>query len=240
MNPGFIITSALNTRFGVYSANQRLVQTLDTIASIKTRSPIGHITFVEMGGLPLLDEQRDILQQFVDVLIDFSKDESVIQIYNSTNNWDIVKNSTEIQVFGQTLQMILDNQKEYAGIDRFFKLSGRYVLNEDFKIKDYNKAKYKDKIVFAKRRNSQFDPKVTGGVVNQYMSRCWSFPASEITNIDKMFTGMQLCMLDILRKGGYIDIEHLLFLYTDPTKVLEVDKIGVQGLLGPNGILVRD
>lgn len=237
MKSGFIITSAINTKFGTFNTTQRLSQTLGTIASIKTRCPTSHITLVEMGGLPLLDEQRDILQQFVDVLIDFSKDKSVVQIYNSTNNWDIVKNFTEIQIFGQTLKIIAGHEA-YKDIDRFFKVSGRYLLNNDFKIKDY--VKRKDKIVFAKRRISQFDPKITGGVANQYMSRCWSFPAAEITNIEKMFTAMQLCMIDILQKGGYIDIEHLLFLYTDPTKVLEISPIGVQGLLGPNGVLVRD
>jgi hypothetical protein len=238
MKYGFIITSAINTRFGVYKTDDRLQQTLDTIKSIRNRCDNCTITLIEMAGLPLQNEQRDILQSLVNVLIDFTDDETVKQIYKN-DNWDIVKNLTEISVFGQTLKMIAGHEA-YKGIDRFFKVSGRYLLNNDFKIKDYASAKCKDKIVFAKRRNSQFDPKVTGGVVNQYMSRTWSFPAVEIVNIQKMFTGMQLCMLDILQKGGYIDIEHLLFLYTDPTKVLEVDKMGVQGLLGPNGTLVRD
>jgi len=241
MKAGFIVTSALNTKFGIYSADQRLVQTLDTIASIKTRCPESHITFVEMGGLPLSNEQRDIIQQFVNVLIDFSKEEAVQKLYHSTDNWDVVKNLNEITLFGQALQMILDNPKEYADVDRFFKLSGRYVLNEDFKIADYSKVEYKDKIVFAKRRKSQFDPKITGGVSEQFMSRCWSFPATDVEKIQKAFVAMRLCQIDILQKGGYLDIEHLLFLYlAEELNILEVPTIGVQGLLGPNGILVKD
>jgi len=192
-----------------------------------------------MGGLPLSNEQRDIIQQFVNVLIDFSKEEAVQKLYHSTDNWDVVKNLTEITCFGQVLQMILDNKKEYEGVDRFFKLSGRYVLNDDFKISDYDNRK--DKIVFAGRRKSQFDPKLTGGVAEQFMSRCWSFPASEIEKIQKAYTAMRLCQVDILQKGGYLDIEHLLFLYlAAELNILEVEKIGVQGLLGPNGILVKD
>lgn len=238
MKSGFLVTSALNTRFGVYKSAERLQQTIDTISSIKARCPTAHITLLEMAGLPLQDEQRDKLQPLVNVLIDFTDDETVKQIYKN-DNWDIVKNLTEISCFGQTLKMI-SGHEAYKGIDRFFKVSGRYLLNEDFKTKDYVTGKRKNKIVFSTRRISQFDPKLTGGVVQQYMSRCWSFPTSEIINISKMFEAMQLCMLDILQKGGYIDIEHLLFLYTDPGKVLEVKTIGVQGLLGPTGILVRD
>lgn len=240
MKPGFLVTSALNTKFGVHKTNQRMSQTLDSILSIKEHCPDAHITIMEMAGEPLQKEQAEVLNQFVDVLIDFSKDAEVQQLYNSTENWDIVKNLNEITCFSQTLHMILNNPNEYAGIDRFFKLSGRYTLNEDFKIKDYSKAKYKDKIVFAKRRNSQFDPKITGGVATQFMSRCWSFPAAEVEKIQKAFVAMRLCMIDILQKGGYLDIEHLLMLYIEPLNILEVEKIGVQGLLGPNRQAVRD
>ena len=72
------------------------------------------------------------------------------------------------------------------------------------------------------------------------MSRCWSFPAKDVEKIQKAFVAMRLCMLDILQKGGYLDIEHLLMLYLEPLNILEVKTIGVQGLLGPNGIEVRD
>lgn len=241
MKSGFILTSALNTRFGVHKTNARMNQTLDTILSIKERAPDAHITFLEMAGESLQKEQSDILTSFTNMVLDFSKDEAVKQIYNSTNNWDVVKNLTEITCFGQALQIILDNPQEYANIDRFFKLSGRYTLNENFNIADYSKSEYADKIVFAKRKNSQFDPQTTGGVAQQFMSRCWSFPAEDVEKIQKVFVAMRLCMLDIMQKGGYLDIEHLLFLYLGlDINILEVETIGVQGLLGPNGIAVRD
>jgi len=240
MKPGFIITSALNTKFGVHKTGARMNQTLDTIASIKEHCPNANITFLEMAGEPLHFEQSEIIQQFVDTLINFTNDIAVKEIYKN-DNWDIVKNLTEITCFAQTLQMIQDNPAAYVGVDRFFKISGRYVLNEDFKIADYDAPERKDKIVFAQRRNSQFDTKVTGGVAQQFMSRCWSFPAKDVAKIQKTFVAMRLCMLDILQKGGYLDIEHLLFLYLgSEINILEVEKIGVQGLLGPNGVLVRD
>jgi hypothetical protein len=236
---GFIVTSALNTRFGVYTTEQRLEQTIDTIASIEERCPNATIILVEMAGIPLTDEQRDILQPLVTDIFDFTHEKPVIDIYNSTDNWDIVKNLTEITCFGYSLGMIA-SYDAYKDVDRWFKVSGRYLLNSDFKIEQYSKPEYDGKIVFVNKRVSQFDPKITKGAKYQFMSRCWSFPAKDIRSIQFMFNSMQASMLGILSKGGYLDIEHLLYQYTDPGKVLEVNTVGVQGLLGPNGILVKD
>lgn len=234
MRAAFIVTSATNTRFGVFNAEDRLVQTIDTILSIKQRCPSAYIVLIEMAGIPLQDHQKETLQSHVNLLIDYSGDALVQKIYENPN-WDIVKSSTELMCFGEALIVM---KKHVDSFDRIFKVSGRYLLNEDFNIADY--ASYPDKIVFAKRKQSQFPPEVTGGVSEQYMSRCWSFPAKDLDKIAKMFKAMRRAMFCIVGDHGYLDIEHLLFLYTNPADVVEVDKIGVQGLLGPNGTLVRD
>jgi hypothetical protein len=228
----------VNTRFGVHDTATRLQQTIDTIKSIKARDPNGMVVLIEMAGIELADDQRDILQAHTDMLIDFTHEQFVKDIYKS-DNWDIVKNLTEISCFGLALSTIAHYDK-FVDIDRYFKVSGRYLLNADFIIADYATAKYKNKIVFSKVRSSQFDPKITGGVTKQFMSRCWSFPAKDIMNVYEMYKAMRETMLLRLSKGGYIDIEHLLYLYSAPFDILEVDKIGVQGLLGPNGIEVKD
>jgi hypothetical protein len=236
MKFGFLVTSAINTKFGVYSADERLNQTIATILSIRARCANAHITLIEMAGLPLQQSQRNILNQHINVLVDFTTTPEVQEIYKS-DNWDIVKSATEMMCFQAVLDLAKTNL-EYADIDRFVKVSGRYTLTTDFDILDY--VDLQDKIVFAKRKLSQFPPAVTGGVTQQYMSRCWSFPAAMLDEISKQYIAMRLCMYDIVNKGGYIDIEHLLFLYTDAAKIHEVEAIGVQGLLGPNGILVKD
>jgi hypothetical protein len=230
----FIVTSAINTRFGVFSADDRIKQTIDTINSIKARCPEAYVIMVEMAGVPITAEQKALIQPSVNLFLDFSTDPVVQQIYKNPN-WDVVKSSTELMCFGEALNVIVSYVKD---IDRIFKVSGRYLLNEDFNIYDY--ADKQDKIVFAKRKQSQFPAEVTGGVKEQYMSRCWSFPAAELEGIAKMFVAMRKCMFTIVKDGGYIDIEHLLFLYSNPAKVIEVNTVGVQGLLGPNGTLVRD
>lgn len=234
MKAAFIVTSATNTRFGVFSADERIKQTIDTINSIKARCPLAYIVLVEMAGVPITDEQKAVLQPNVNLFLDYSSDPLVQQIYKNPN-WDVVKSSTELMCFGEALAVI---EPYVKGFDRIFKVSGRYLLNTDFNIYDY--ADKQDKIVFAKRKKSQFPAEVTGGVAEQYMSRCWSFPVAELENITKMFQAMRKCMATIVKDGGYIDIEHLLFLYSNAAKVVELNTVGVQGLLGPNGTLVRD
>jgi hypothetical protein len=51
---------------------------------------------------------------------------------------------------------------------------------------------------------------------------------------------MTRAFVETARLGGYLDIEHLLYLYIDPAKIVEADVIGVEGLLGPNGVRVSD
>lgn len=234
MKPAFIVTSAINTKFGVFSSEERLAQTLDTIKSIRIRVPDPVIFLVEMSAVPLTKEQKDILQASVDAVVDCSADGTVQEIYKS-DNWDIVKNLTEILCFGETLPLI----EQYVGnCDRIFKVSGRYLLNENFLTNAYDA--YPDKIVFARRRTSQFSPLTTGGATEQYMSRCWSFPTSELRNVTEMFKEMRTSMVDRVQAGGYIDIEHLLFQKVDPTRVVELDTIGVEGNIGPNGNFVKD
>ena len=131
MKPLFILTSALNTKFGVHSNEQRLVQTLDSIASIRKYCPNAKIALVEMAGMPPTQEQIDVLTAKVDYYRNHSKDPDVIGIFNSTENWDIVKNTTEVMVFANVLSELV----EEGVLDRFtriFKMSGRYQLNDAF------------------------------------------------------------------------------------------------------------
>lgn len=236
MKLGFVVTSAINTRFGVFKTEERIQQTIDTIASIRARVPDAVIALLEMAGESLTAEQQEVLQPHVDILINFSNDVMVKEIYKNPN-WDVVKSSTEMMCFESAIRILHTNHL-FDDVTRVVKVSGRYLLNEDFNPVDYEDVA--DKIVFAAKRDSQFTASVTGGVSKQFMSRCWSFPRSMIEEIANTFHAMQLCMRTIVQNGGYLDIEHLLFLYISANKLVEFDKIGVQGLLGPNGVLVRD
>jgi len=238
MQPAFLITSAINTKFGVFNTEQRIQQTINTIDSIKARVPNAWIYLVEMAGIPLQPAQQELIQPHVKSVIDFSKDPVVQEIYKN-ENWDIVKNFTEMYCFRYALAA-LQKMESTKDIDRIFKMSGRYLLNDNFKISKYLQPGLDRKIVVAMTRKSQFPKEVTGGLDRQYMSRCWSFDATLIAEIELVYGQMLAFMDQRLRAGGYVDIEHCLYKFLPTEKVIEEEVIGVQGLLGPNGTLVKD
>lgn len=231
----FMITSAVNTKFGVYDNDTRLKQTQETIASIRRYIPDARIVLVESGAIPLTQQQEHVLRDDVDELISFSDDEDVQAIYLS-DNWDIVKNSTEVMCFRRALEHCLDNSI-FKGVGRVHKMSGRYRLNNNFDPAQY--VLYPNSIIVTQKRASHFPPGVTG-VDFQYMSRLWSWPKSMTREIIEMYdTGLDY-MASRLSTGGYCDIEHMLYKLLPAQHVIELSKIGLEGNIGPNGAAVDD
>jgi len=229
----FVMTSAVNSKFGVYSPAARLQQTLTTITSIKSYIPDAKIIVMECTGTPLTDSQSDLLEERSDLLIDFSDDAEVQAIYNSTDNWDVVKNSTEILCFGKTLRLCLEDG-DFDGCDRIHKMSGRYVLNSQFYPTIPLYEQHTDRIIIGEKYKSQFPPGVTG-VDLQYMARLWSWPADITERIIKVYEDSLYYMADRVKQGGYADIEHVLYKFLPADLVTEIPVLGVEGSIAPNG-----
>jgi hypothetical protein len=232
----FMITSAINTKFGVFSAEQRLQQTKDTINSIAGRVAGVKIYLIEMSAIPLTQEQRSELALLVDDIIDFDDNQDVKDIFNGSENWDWVKNATEVMCFKQAIEQ-LQEQGEFAGIDRIHKISGRYVLSDDFDLTVFDKNT--DRIIVKQQMTSQFPYEVT--LVNrQYMSRLWSWPTSLTEEVIKVYEDGFVYIAERIAAGGYCDIEHMLYKFLPQQHVHEVAKTGVSGNIGPNGQRIDD
>ena len=229
----FVMTSAVNSKFGVYSPAARLQQTLTTITSIKSYIPDAKIIVMECTGTPLTDSQSDLLEERSDLLIDYSEDAEVQAIYNSTDNWDIVKNSTEILCFGKTLRLCLEDG-DFDGCDRIHKMSGRYVLKSQFAPTMPLYEQHADRIIIGEKYKSQFPPGVTG-IDLQYMARLWSWPADITERIIKVYEDSLYYMADRVKQGGYADIEHVLYKFLPADLVTEIPVLGVEGSIAPNG-----
>jgi hypothetical protein len=239
IRPVFIITSAVNTKFGVFSSQQRLEQTLATIASVKAQAPSARIFLLEMAGISLSPEQADTLSAQVESLLDFTKDPDVVGLYNSTDNWDVVKNVTEVMCFSKALKRLHSDAIKFENADRIFKLSGRYTLNGKFDLSWYDNYRVQEQIIVGSSRSSQFAFNITQ-VERQYMSRLWSWPTKLTDEIISVYDRTLAYMGERLSQGGYVDIEHALYKFLDPNKVTEKQEIGVEGNIGPNGVAVRD
>ena len=232
----YLVTSAINTKFGVFDSNARFLQTLDTIKSIRAVDSNSLVVLIEMAALPLTNLQRDVLKSITDYQVDFTGNSFVVSLYNSTGNWDVVKNVTETTCFKQALVHLFTDGALKEKINRVFKVSGRYLLTPSFD----PLLHLGDNFVFAKKRKSQFAPEVTDGCDYQYMSRCWSFPAARAEEVILAYEAFALFMHERLSLGGYVDLEHCLYKYLFNRGVTELDKIGVAGFIGPNGTKVED
>lgn len=238
INHCFIVTSAVNTRFGIYSAAQRLQQTIGTIESIRQRIPSAKIVVVEMSGVPLTDEQVSRLTDSADILLDYTDEPEVQRRYSSTDNWDIVKNGTEIMVFGAAIKL-LHSDGEFDSIDRIHKVSGRYCLNDQFDPASYEQPAVLPKIVVSARRKSQFSAELTAQR-EQYMSRLWSWPSALVNEIIEFYDAALIEFEQVVGQNLYIDIEHLLCKLLPADSIYEFQHIGVEGTIGPNGAPVKD
>ncbi len=239
MQAAFIITSALVTGHGVFTPEQRLAQSLQTLASVQAHAPHARIVWVEMAAHPLpVDFKRALLAQ-VHYLIDYQADPFVQAIYRDSPSADVVKNLTEMHCFAAAVA-----QAQQAGwladVQRVFKLSGRYQLAPPFDLAWYARPEVAGRCVFRQALPSQFPPELTGGAAWQYMSRLWSFDARTADQVPARFAHMRQAMLARLQAGGYIDIEHLLHAHTPADQCLGLPRIGVVGPLGPTGQLVAD
>lgn len=235
MKHAFIISSALKTRFGSYDQDQRLLQTYRTLKSVYDRIPDAKVILVESSGEKVESETIQHLGTLVHCLIDYSGLEVVNKIYHSTPNWDIVKTVCEMVCYNLAYQR-LEEMKFLDDVDRIHKLSGRYVLNDNFDRTVYEK--YPDKIVVCEKVKTPF-----GDLVNipyQYMSRLWSWPKELHPTVVNFYNKGLVELRERVSDGRFADIEHLMYMLLPQEHLQEVPTVGVEGYIGGNRKFVRD
>ena len=129
IKPLVLVTSAVETRFGIYTADQRLEMTLGTLRNLRERMPNCVIAISEVSGGGLQTKYEEALLEECDYYFDWTQDPEVKHIYTNPGwfqNWDVVKNLTELTTFPKVLKGIADQGiLEEHEITRCFKMSGR-------------------------------------------------------------------------------------------------------------------
>mgnify|MGYP003352513076 FL=1 len=214
IKPLVLVTSAIETRFGIYTADQRLDMTLGTLRNLRERMPGCVIALSEVSGGGLQSKYEEALLEECDYYFDWTQESNTRFIYANPvwfDNWDIVKNLTELTTFPKVLQGITDQGIiEEHGITRCFKMSGRYQLNDKFDLAQYESPEWCDRVIIGKRHPSQFPYEVTL-LREQYMCRLLSWPAERHADMTKWYGIGRDYMISRLNAGGYSDIEHCLF-----------------------------
>ena len=136
----FIVTSVLepvDTQFSygkkrsVYTRKERLNQLLKSLSSIKENCPNVFIAVIEASELE--EAEIEYINHYSDLLL--FADVSTCKIVN-----DIYKGAGECALLYDILSKIKNKYNYIRGIKSIFKLSGRYYLDEEFKIERYNKS----------------------------------------------------------------------------------------------------
>jgi hypothetical protein len=114
----------------IYSKQERVAQTINTIYSIRKHIPDSHIVLLDNSVFNILEQ--NILEQLVDTFINITDNKAV----------NYFTDVFEYKAFGeisQTLQFFeLFLKADYSKIKNFFKITGRYELNEEFDYDQYD------------------------------------------------------------------------------------------------------
>lgn len=240
-----LLTSAVYTNYGIYKPQERIQQTLDTAKSAKKYIPGAVIILVDNSKV---DVQNDTSAEFeelidlVDYYIDNSDDEDIKYFHNNVANYDIGKNVMEAMGMMKALTYInsdADMMKVVADADRIFKLSGRYQVTDKFDIAKFDNANTKDKYVFKKAQPSWINTQDTG-VTTLLQTRLWSFTPGLFTATIELYKNIIETMVQLVNESKYIDNEHAMAKFIPKDRLVELETVGLQGNIAPNGMMIID
>jgi hypothetical protein len=240
-----LITSAVYSNYGIYTPAQRIQQTLDTALSARKYVPDATIILIDNSKV---DVQQDESPEFtalldaVDYYIDNSDDADIQHFHNNVQNYDIGKNAMECLGMFKALSFIASNEElmnEIVTSERIFKLSGRYVLTDAFDINAFANSKTKNKYVFKKAQPSWI-PKEDTGVTTLLQTRLYSFTPSLFADTVELFKQIIDNMFATFNQQKYIDVEHSMAKFIPADKLVELEVVGLQGNIAPNGMMIID
>jgi hypothetical protein len=220
----FVVTSCLVPAIGVFSPDERLKQTLETIDSIRKKAPDSFIVLSDVS-VERLTEKYDELISKVDLFLNLAGVDFLLHL---TKNG--MKSQGECAMMHVVLDYLQKNTEVLEGIDRIFKITGRIQLDDDFNLDEYTGLN--GKYVFKKRVPTWMSEHIYGaihvGATHVFDTRLWS-----------MCTTLVQTHMDVLQNVfpllGPIDLEHAYFATVDKELVVEFDRVHCKGQVASTG-----
>lgn len=240
-----LVTSAVYTNYGIYNPEQRIQQTLDTVKSAKKYIPNATVVLIDNSTTDVQDDNSDVFNELIDTVdyyIDNSDDADIQYFHKNVQNYDIGKNAMEALGIFKALNHIsqdADLMNEVTSASRIFKLSGRYQVTDKFDIAKFDNADTAGKYVF-KRAQPSWIPSADTGVATLYQTRLYSFTPDLFIDTIKLFEAIINNMFSTFNQQKYIDNEHSMSKFLPKDKLVELDVVGLQGNIAPNGMMVID
>ena len=240
-----LLTSAVYSNYGIYKPAERIQQTLETAKSAKKYIPGAVIILVDNSKVDVQNDTSDEFEELIDLVdyyIDNSDDDDIKYFHNNVTNYDIGKNAMEAMGMLKALNYIAGDQDLIAEVkesDRLFKLSGRYQVTDKFDINKFDNADTKGKYVFKKAQPSWINPADTG-TNTLLQTRLWSFTPDLFNDTVKLYSDIIATMIPLFNQGKYIDNEHAMAKFIPKDKLVELETVGLQGNIAPNGMMIID
>lgn len=223
----FIVTSALNTDMGEIKREERLLQTVQGLKSLREKVPDSIVLFVDGSPHKIEEEKIKTISDYVDFVADFSTDEMI-----NTFAVNHRKSEAESALIMKTL-MLLKQEPTLSGVmqsvNRVFKLSGRTDLLDSF---DINEHEHFGKYVFKKRIPTWLTDARKEFATHLLITRMYSLCPSLID--DYMNTLRENISLTMKTR---IDTEHAHFCNIKPNLLVELDQIHCQGTVATTNTL---
>jgi hypothetical protein len=219
----FIITSSIKPVMGVFNAEQRMNQTIETLQNVRQRLPESIIVFADCSVFPLTDQEKSILAPMCNIFMDLSSE---------PNTYNLSKNGMKSHAENAMLFSVLMNLKNHPqlaqllpNVRRIFKLSARSILDKEFDISHYENLF--GKFVFKKRISSWMN-NCKPGEDHLYITRMFSFCPSLIDTYLAVIQN-NMALLD------HLDTEHAHFVNIPQKYTVEFDTIYCTGILAGTG-----
>jgi hypothetical protein len=250
----FLVGSALKhfqeSEFSAFTEQQRFEQTLETIKCVREKVPTSYIILFECSYTSISEEHKDILREQCDLFLDFS-DEPVLQaIYQN------IEKRPELITYGKSLLetrgllntlYYIKRHNLFSDSQRVFKLTGRYLLNEYFDIKDYESKFLEERYVIKKyeylsQEADNFDDKELEnvyaylyGAKGMMVTGLWSFDRmlfnEIIESLEKSFRYME----KMLQYTAGTDVEHSLYRFLNKKNIISIPNLGLTTIKGMGG-----
>lgn len=253
----FLVGSALKhfqeDKFSAYDEQQRFEQTLDTIECIRKKVPESYVVLFECSYKSIDEKQKDILKEKVDLFLEFYNEPGLKQIYEN------LEERPELITYGKSLLetrgllnalYAIKQHNLFTDSQRVFKLTGRYLLNDDFDIKDYESKFLENKYIIKRyeylpQEAENYDEKELEnvyaylyGAKGMMITGLWSFDRmlfnDAVEELEKAFAYME----KMIQYTAGTDVEHSLYRFINKKDIINVSNLGltmVKGMSGENG-----
>ena len=253
----FLVGSALKhfkeDKFSAYDEEQIFNQTLETIECIRNKVPKSYVVLFECSSKPIDEKQKDTLKEKSDLFLEFYDEPVLKQIYEN------LEERPELITYGKSLLetrgllnalYVIKKHNLFSDSQRVFKLTGRYLLNDDFDIKHYESKFLEGKYIVKKydyllEEGESFNESnlenvyaYLYGAKGMMNTGLWSFDRvlfnEALESLEKAFVYME----KMIQFTAGTDVEHSLYRFINKNNIISVPNLGltmIKGMSGENG-----